>query len=91
MKCRKVSQLIPLYAGADLSAKTTALVQDHLRDCRRCQQDYMDYLNILQQTQDWMAQERVDWQEAEWQKTVQNAVNKAEVKQRWLVPWPFKR
>ncbi len=91
MKCRKVARLIPLFAGSDLQAKTREKVQRHLQDCSRCQQEYIEYQSILQRTRGWLAQERKDWKETEWKKMVQSAVEKAEEKRSWLVPWPFKR
>jgi len=91
MNCRKIKRLIPLYAGSDLPVKTLAKVRHHLQDCRNCQQEYTEYLAIIQQTRKWLAQERKDWEEAEWKKTVQAAVEKAEEKKRWLVPWPFRK
>jgi hypothetical protein len=33
----------------------------------------------------------MDWEEAEWKTTVQTAIEKAEEKRSWLVPWPFKK
>lgn len=91
MKCRKVARLIPLFAGSDLPAKTREKVQRHLQDCRSCQQEYTVYQSILQQTKEWFAQERKDWEEAEWKTTVQSAIEKTEEKRSWLVPWPFKK
>lgn len=91
MKCRKVTHLIPLLAGSDLPAKTIAKVQNHLQYCRSCQKEYTEYQGIIQQTREWLAQERKDWEEAEWKKTVQAAIEKADEKRSWLVPWPFKR
>ena len=91
MNCQKVIRLIPLYAGLDLPTKTKAAVQAHLQNCLSCQQEYSEYKSIIQQTREWWAQERKDWGEAEWKKNVQTAVEKAEEKQRWLVPWPFKK
>ena len=91
MKCRKVTRLIPLFAGSDLPAKTRVKVQRHLQDCRSCQQEYTEYQSIIQQTREWLAQRRKDWEEAEWKKTIQAALEKADEKQSWLVPWPFKK
>ena len=91
MKCRKISQLIPLFAGSDLPAKTRDKVQRHLQDCRSCRQEHTDYRSILEQTRKWLVRERRDWEEAEWTKTVQLAVKKAEEKRSWMVPWPFKK
>jgi len=91
MKCRKVTRLIPLFAGSDLPAKTREKVQRHLQDCRNCQQEYTVYQSILQQTREWLVQERKEWEEAEWKTTVQTAIEKAEEKRSWLVPWPFKK
>ena len=91
MKCRKVTRLIPLLAGSDLPAKTREKVQRHLQDCRSCQQEYTVFQSILQQTREWLVQERKGWEEAEWKTTVQTAVEKTEVKRSWLAPWPFKK
>ncbi len=91
MKCRKVTSLIPLLAGSDLPAKTREKVQPHLQDCRSCQQEYTEYQSILQQTREWLAQERKEWGEAEWKTTVHTAIGKAEEKSSGLAPWPFKK
>jgi len=91
MKCRKVTGLIPLFVGSDLPAKTRKKVQRHLQDCRSCQQEYTEYQSILQQTREWLAQERENWEKPEWKKTVQTAIEKAEEKRSWLAPWPFKK
>lgn len=91
MKCRKAARLIPLLAGSDLPAKTREKVQCHLQDCRSCQQEYTVYQSILQQTREWLAQERKEWEESEWKTTVLTAIEKAEEKRSWLVPWPFKK
>ncbi len=91
MKCRKVTRLIPLFAGSDLPSKTRAKVQGHLHNCQSCQQEFTYYQTILQQTREWWVQERKDWEEAEWKKTVHAAIKKAEKKRSWLVPWPFKK
>ncbi len=91
MKCRKVTRFIPLFAGSDFPAETIAKVRHHLQDCRSCQQEYTEYQSILQQTREWLTQERKDWEEAEWKKTVHAAIEKANEKRSWLAPWPFKR
>lgn len=91
MKCRKVIHFIPLFAGSDLPVKTRKKVNGHLQDCRSCQQEYTEYRSILQQTREWLAKERKDWEEAEWKTTVQSAIEKTEEKRSWLVPWPFKK
>ena len=91
MKCRKVAHLIPLFAGSDLPVKTREKLQRHLQTCLSCQQEYAEYQSIIQQTREWWAQERKDWEEAEWKKTVQTAIEKAEEKKSWLVPWPFEK
>jgi hypothetical protein len=91
MKCRKVIDLIPLFAGSDLSEKMSQKVQRHLQNCRSCQQEYTEYQSILQQTREWLVLERTDWEEPEWNRTVQAAIEKGETKRSWLVPWPFKK
>lgn len=91
MKCRKVTRLIPLFAGSDLPVKTREKLQRHLQGCRSCQQEYTHYQTILQQSREWLMQERRDWEEAEWKKTVWTAIEKAEEKKSWLVPWPFEK
>jgi hypothetical protein len=36
MNCRRVEELIPLYAGGDLDMKTAGEVQSHLKSCSGC-------------------------------------------------------
>ena len=91
MKCRKVTAFIPLLAGSDLPVRKAKKVQHHLQDCPRCNKEYTEYLSILQQTRDWLAQDKRNWGEAEWKQTIQRAIKEGEGRQPWLVPWPFKR
>jgi len=91
MKCRRVLRLMPLFAGSDLPAKKREAVQRHLQDCLKCQQEYTAYRDILQQTSEWLVQERNNWGEAEWKNNIQKAIEGAGEKRRWLVPWSFKK
>src|SRR5215467_4794700 len=36
MNCGRIEDLIPLYVGGDLDAKTTEGVRDHLNSCTDC-------------------------------------------------------
>lgn len=91
MKCKKVRRLLPLVAGGDLRPSRISAVKAHLERCPECQQEYDAYVLSLGTTKEWLEKDRKDWEESEWQRTVQNAVTQKKPKVSPLAPWPFRK
>lgn len=91
MKCQKVRQLLPLLAGSELPESQIPSVRSHLNTCSRCQEDYEKYAFLIDETRKWLAEEKIEWEEKEWQKSVQLAVASGLSKGTSMIPWPFSR
>jgi len=63
----------------------------HLKSCSRCQDEYNSYIQSLGKTKEWLAKERREWEEKEWQQAVRNAIREKPLKVSPLVPWPFRK
>jgi hypothetical protein len=91
MRCEKIRQLLPLLAGSELPESQIPKVQSHLNRCSRCREEYEKYAFLVDETRKWLAEEKIDWEEKEWQQTVQSAVSSDLPKRTSLTPWPFPR
>ncbi|MGD2295651.1 MAG: hypothetical protein PVF22_07420 [Candidatus Aminicenantes bacterium] len=89
MNCKKARRLIPLLAGSDLERTNTDLVTRHLNSCPECQHEYEMSLLSLNSAKKWLAAETVGWDETEWIKTIQRALDQIEKRNGVLAPWPF--
>jgi hypothetical protein len=91
MKCPKIRPMIPLLAGGELPESKIPKVKEHLRGCSACRKEYEKYVFIVGQTRKWLGEDRIKWNEKEWRRTVQTAVNRETKRKSSLVPWPFPR
>ncbi|UCE42991.1 MAG: zf-HC2 domain-containing protein [Candidatus Aminicenantes bacterium] len=91
MKCQKIQRLIPLLAGSELPESQISSVKVHLEGCLQCQREYEKYTDLVNQTREWLAEDKVGWKEQEWRETIQSVVNQGSEKKTSLVPWPFPR
>ena len=91
MNCKKVQRLLPLMAGSEIPKSKILSLKAHLKKCPECRQEYDSYILSLEKTKEWLAKDRKDWEESDWQRALQRALkdNKPEVSP--LVPWPFKK
>jgi hypothetical protein len=51
MNCKKIEELLPLYAGRDLEVKTATFVEAHLQTCAACAKAANEYDEAFQLTQ----------------------------------------
>ncbi len=91
MKCQKVRRLLPLLAGSELPESQIPSVRSHLNRCSLCREEYEKYTFLVDETRKWLAEEKIEWEEREWQLTVKSAVDRGLPKRASLVPWPFPR
>jgi hypothetical protein len=91
MKCQKIQRLIPLLAGSELPESQISSVREHLEGCLQCQKEFEKYTFLVDQTRKWLAEDKIGWEEKEWQKTIQSVVEKGSKRKTSLVPWPFPR
>ena len=89
MKCHKIRRLLPLLAGSELPESQIPTVRSHLEGCSRCREEYEKYAFLVDQTRKWFAEDKVEWGENEWQRTVRSVVNQGSLRRTFLVPWPF--
>jgi len=81
--------LLPLLAGSELPESKVSTVESHLDRCPLCQEEYEKYVLLVHETRKWLAEDRVEWEEREWQAAVRNALTGELPKQTSMVPWPF--
>jgi hypothetical protein len=89
MKCQKVRRLLPLLAGAELPESKIPPVRTHLEGCTRCREEYEKYTFLVSQTREWLAEDKADWEEQEWQQIIRSVVDKGSKKKTFLALWPF--
>jgi len=66
MNCSRVRRWIPLYAGADLSARKARRLEKHLERCTDCGREIEELRAALDGIRDVAGRETLDWPEAEW-------------------------
>lgn len=91
MKCRKIQRLIPLVAGSELPEKNIPAVESHLEGCPRCQAEYERFVQLVQETRKWFEEEKVEWEEKDWQKAVRAVGKEGSSRRKALELWPFRK
>jgi hypothetical protein len=91
VNCKKVRRLLPLMAGSEIPESEILSLQAHLEKCPECRQEYESYKSSLEKTKEWLAKDRKDWEESDWQRALQRAIKDKEPEVSPLVPWPFKK
>jgi hypothetical protein len=66
MNCSRVRRWIPLYAGADLSARKARRLEKHLERCTDCGREIEELRAALDGIRAIAGRETLDWPEAEW-------------------------
>lgn len=89
MNCRNVRRLLPLMVGDDLPESKQAAITSHLEKCPGCRQEYDIYIASNKAAKTWLAKERIEWNDFEWQRVVRTACQKSTSKKRPL--WSFKK
>ncbi len=83
--------MLPLLVGLDLSRKKISEIKAHLGTWSECQEEYQSYVLSLDKTMEWLAQERMDWRDQEWQSAIRGAIEEQPARFSPLMPWPFKK
>ncbi|NIM58143.1 MAG: hypothetical protein GTO16_04265 [Candidatus Aminicenantes bacterium] len=91
MNCKKVRRLLPLMVGSEIPQSKILSLKAHLEECPKCRQEYDSYNLSLEQTKEWLAKDRIDWEEYEWQQALQSAIKDKKPEVTALVSWPFKK
>ncbi len=89
MKCKRVQRLIPLIAGDEISGSKASMIRSHLHRCPYCRGEYEKYVLLVQRTRRWLAEDRLSWEEGEWQQTLKKIMSEKETRRPSIVPWPF--
>ena len=80
MNCRNVRKLLPLAAGGDLAGSRAAEVAAHLEGCPACRAELEVYRSSLKRIREFDsgAAAGASWDEADWTKTVREAVRRGQ-------------
>jgi len=78
-------------AGSEIPESKILSLQAHLKKCPDCQREYDSYLLSLEKTKEWLAKDRKDWEESDWQQALQRAIKDKKPEVMPLIPWPFKK
>lgn len=91
MNCKKVKRLLSLMVGSEIPPSKTSAIKAHLEKCPKCQHEYDFYILSLEKTKEWLARDRKDWEDREWQEAVQKAIREGKHEVTPFVLWPFKK
>ena len=91
MSCKKVQRLLPLMVGSEIPQSKILSLKAHLEECPECRQEYDSYMLSLEKTKEWLAKDRKDWEESDWQRALRSAIKDKKPEVSSLVPWPFKK
>jgi len=91
VNCKKVRRLLPLMAGSEVPKSKVLSLKAHLEECPKCREEYDSYLLSLEKTKEWLAKDRIDWEESDWQQALKRAIKDKKPEVAPLFPWPFKR
>lgn len=91
MNCKKVRRLLPLMIGSEIPDSKIIGIKAHLEECPDCRREYDAYKLSIEKTKEWLAGDRKDLEDWEWQRMVRHAAEEKAPKISPLVPWPFKK
>lgn len=75
MKCRKVRLRIPLLLDGNIDMKKRAALENHLKGCPSCREEYRSMASSLSAVAEGLREHRPEWDEPEWRRVVRNAVS----------------
>jgi hypothetical protein len=78
-------------AGSEIPKSKILSLKAHLEKCPKCRQEFDSYKLSLEKTKEWLAKDRKDWEESDWQQALQKAMKDKKPEVSSLVPWPFKK
>jgi hypothetical protein len=91
VNCKKVQRLLPLMAGSEIPESKILSLKVHLERCPKCQKEYDSYMLSLKKTKEWLAKDKVDWEERDWQRALKRAIKDRKPEISLLAYWPFKK
>jgi hypothetical protein len=89
VNCKKLRRLLPLMVGYDIPSSKISAMKRHIERCQACQREYYSYLKSTKKIGELLLQDRIDWEDKEWQRIVQKAVKEEKQTTTSLAPWPF--
>jgi hypothetical protein len=78
-------------AGSEIPEPKILSLKAHLEECPKCRQEYDSFMLSGEKTKEWLAKDRKDWEDNEWQQVLQSAIKDKKPDVRPLVLWPFKK
>jgi hypothetical protein len=75
--------------GHDIPSSKISAMKRHIEKCQACQLEYYSYLKSTKKMRELLLQDRIDWEDKEWQETIQKAVKEEKQTTTSLAPWPF--
>lgn len=81
--------MLPLMVGYDIPSSKISAMKRHIERCQACQREYYSYVKSIKKIRELLLQDRIDWENKEWQRTVQKAVKEEKPTTTSLAPWPF--
>jgi len=91
MRCAKVRRRLPLAVGNDLAPVGMKRVLAHIDRCSHCREEFESLKVSLESSKQWLAQEKVVWEEGEWKRMIGRSVRQYPAPVPSLAPWPFKK
>jgi anti-sigma factor RsiW len=91
MNCNRVRRYLPLYYGGELPPKQNDAVRAHLEACAGCRREHRAYVRSLKAVREWLSDDTVNWEEAEWKRKIRIATTGKEKSLSGFAPWPFKK
>jgi hypothetical protein len=91
MNCKRIRKYLPLFIESDLSTGKKKRVQIHLEMCGDCQKEMDAFARSVKTAQEWMEESLVSWRDADWKRTIRNAIPEKTKSSLIFAPWPFKK
>ncbi len=91
MKCHKIRRLLPLLAGSELPEEDIPAVRSHLEGCPKCRAEYEKFVWLVRETRTWFEEEKLEWEEKDWQRAVQSVIKEGSSRKVFLELWPFRK
>jgi hypothetical protein len=78
-------------AGSEIPESKILSLKAHLEKCAECRQEYDSYKLSLEKAKEWLAEDRRDWEENDWQLALRRAIKDKEPIVVPPIRWSFKK